>query len=279
MREQMQELEPNISNEPILSGEDSAAYHKEPGKETRPQTHARTSDPETQRQQSSLPTETHIVEAELLSPSGSEAGSPEIPPELETPAEPPGLEVSDYHRTPPLGIESDETLLQPGQPADPETPPGIEIPPVQDAQPTPAAEPECEPDTQTESETDGEREQVCTSLKEEVTSMDDTKRVTEKLTDQSGLGAGLKSTDEGPTQGTTSKQPEDLTEAEEEGACGGIQDNRPHSSQSSESSGEMVSCDEKNHPKVSIYKTVSYRKIRKGNTKQRIDEFESMINT
>uniref|UniRef100_A0A6Q2XTU8 Ermin n=1 Tax=Esox lucius TaxID=8010 RepID=A0A6Q2XTU8_ESOLU len=30
---------------------------------------------------------------------------------------------------------------------------------------------------------------------------------------------------------------------------------------------------------VSKYHTVSYRKIRKGNTKQRIDEFESMVNT
>eukprot|EP00063_Salmo_salar_P031649 XP_014006484.1 PREDICTED: ermin-like [Salmo salar] len=62
------------------------------------------------------------------------------------------------------------------------------------------------------------------------------------------------------------EEPEEACEEEEEGLNrGGCQ------------SGGQQSPDEKPGSKnASKYSTVSYRKIRKGNTKQRVDEFESM---
>lgn len=65
------------------------------------------------------------------------------------------------------------------------------------------------------------------------------------------------------------EEPEEACEEEEEGLNrGGCQ------------SGGRQSPDEKPGSKnASKYSTVSYRKIRKGNTKQRVDEFESMVNT
>lgn len=71
---------------------------------------------------------------------------------------------------------------------------------------------------------------------------------------------------------------ESQDEMEENYATEAQQDNnssRPCSSSSSQSLGEKSL---KHNHTVSKYNTVSFRKIRKGNTRQKIDEFESMMN-
>lgn len=62
------------------------------------------------------------------------------------------------------------------------------------------------------------------------------------------------------------EEPEEECEEEEEG--GGRQ-----------SGGRQYPDKKPGSKNASKYSTVSYRKIRKGNTKQRVDEFESMVNT
>ncbi|KAJ8282387.1 hypothetical protein COCON_G00049060 [Conger conger] len=73
------------------------------------------------------------------------------------------------------------------------------------------------------------------------------------------------------------EEEEDVTEgAQQESSLEGS-----HSSQGVQSSGEMPPRGSQktstSHRSSAKYNTVSYRKIRKGNTKQRIDEFESMM--
>ncbi|XP_041934585.1 proteoglycan 4-like [Alosa sapidissima] len=69
----------------------------------------------------------------------------------------------------------------------------------------------------------------------------------------------------------------EFVEREDHEECGNDaqRENGAQSSQSTQSLGEIASTD--GQPANKKYNTVCYRKIKKGNTKQRIDEFESMM--
>ncbi|KAM8722688.1 uncharacterized protein ermn [Acanthopagrus schlegelii] len=86
---------------------------------------------------------------------------------------------------------------------------------------------------------------------------------------QSPLRAGPESDEPGPTQNSTSEANEDEGGKEEGG------ENAHAMNGKAEAAGDK----KKDGSQSSKYKSVSYRKIRRGNTRLRIDEFESMMNS
>lgn len=77
------------------------------------------------------------------------------------------------------------------------------------------------------------------------------------------------------SENNSARNEEDKNEEEEEDGLAELHqdDFQP----SDETSGQEYKKDENNRP-VCRYNTVCYRKIKRGNTMQRIDEFESMLN-
>ncbi|XP_036401936.1 ermin-like [Megalops cyprinoides] len=122
---------------------------------------------------------------------------------------------------------------------------------------------------------------------EEVTSMEPSEQEVTPLAtaapqkEEGKVNRGEDNPGEGPVEGIQSVNQDEPDEEEDEEDQEGFQEVSPRcSSQSSVETPPSGSQKKSaNGDSCTKYNTVSYRKIRKGNTKQRIDEFESMMNS